>query len=652
MERQEAIQEIRSRWQEFYPASKDGKGIICPLCGHGKGGDGIRENPRAAKPHGLKCFGSCGFSGDILDLIQQDQGTDFNGAFQYAADQLNLHIDQPGRSAAPVPAPREEKKAAEPIQPVQDWTEYYKRCRERITDPAAVTYLQARGISPATAAAFDVGYDPAADPAHSGHRTPRIIIPVTAAHYIGRSVDPTTPKAFAKMNNKGAEIGIFNAAALNADRDSVFVVEGAFDALSVAEAGAAAIALNSTSNAEKLLKQLERESTGATLILCLDNDDAGRKATQILKDGLQRLDIPYLEANIAGTCKDPNEYLTADRAGFIAAVQRAQAQTTARPDNVKDYIERLMTGEIESFKEAGNRKTGFPNLDEQAGGLFSGLYVIAAISSLGKTSFALQLADQLAAAGTDVIFFSLEQSRLELVSKSLARITAQNDISTAVSSLSIRRGYLPEQVLQAADDYAERIGERLSIVEGNFDCDVSYIGDYTRKYIKRTGCRPVLVLDYLQILQGDPDKRQTAKEQVDFTVTELKRLSRELNITIFAISSINRSNYLTPVDFESLKESGGIEYTCDCLYGLQLQCLNEDLFSDPKALLKDKRARVKEEKAADPRRIELVCLKNRYGISSFSCYFDYFPAHDLFVPGKCEPGSEPYRPQKRAGRKL
>lgn len=647
MERQEAIQEIRSRWQEFYPASKDGKGIICPLCGHGKGGDGIRENPKAAKPHGLKCFGSCGFSGDVLDLIMQDRGTDFNGAFQYAADQLNLYIDQAGRSAAPVPAHKEEKTAAAQIQPVQDWREYYKICRERINEPAAVSYLQARGISLATAAAFNVGYDPAADPAHSGHRTPRIIIPVTAAHYIGRSVDPATPKAFAKLNNKGAEIGIFNAAALYADHDSIFVVEGVFDALSVAEAGAAAIALNSTSNAEKLVKLLERESTSATLILCLDNDDAGRKATQILTDGLQRLDASYLQANIAGSCKDPNEFFVADRAGFIAAVQRAQDQTAARPDNVRDYISRLMEGEIDRFREARDRKTGFPNLDEQTGGLYSGLYVIAAISSLGKTTFAAQMADQIAAAGNDVIFFSLEQSRLELVSKSLARITAQNDIRTAVSSLSIRRGYLPEQVLQAADDYSERIGERLSIVEGNFDCNVSFIGDYTRRYIKRTGCRPVLLIDYLQILQGDPDKRQSAKEQVDSTVTELKRLSRELDLTIFAISSVNRANYLQPIDFESLKESGGIEFTADVIFGLQLQCLNDPIF-DTKENIKDKRATVKAAKAADPRKIELVCLKNRYGISSFSCYFDYFPAHDLFVPGECEPD----RPQKRTGRKL
>ena len=320
---------------------------------------------------------------------------------------------------------------------------------------------------------------------------------------------------------------------------------------------------------------------------------------------------------------------------------------------MSSYIDRLMSGEIARFREAKDRKTGFANLDEKAGGLYAGLYVIAAVSTLGKTTFAHQMADQLAAAGNDVIFFSMEQSRLEMVSKSLARITAQRDIKTAVTSLSIRKGYLPENVLKAADDYTKAVADRLSIVEGNFACTVSFIGEYTRRYMKQTGSKPVLFIDYLQILQGEPDKRQTTKEMIDSTVTELKRLSRELDLTVFVISSVNRANYLTPIDFESLKESGGIEYTADVIWGLQFQCLNADLFSDPKATLKAKRTAIKEAKAADPRKIELVCLKNRYGISSFSCFFDYYPANDLYKPGEIAAEfADDAAPQKKAGRKL
>ena len=204
--------------------------------------------------------------------------------------------------------------------------------------------------------------------------------------------------------------------------------------------------------------------------------------------------------------------------------------------------------------------------------------------------------------------------------------------------MSIRRGYLPEQVLTAAEEYKKSIADRLSIIEGNFACNISFIGDYIRRYIAKTGKKPIVFIDYLQILLPEQDERgrnPTTKEAVDNMVTELKRLSREQGLTIFVISSVNRANYLTPIDFESLKESGSIEYTADCVYGLQLQVLHDPIF-DSKEKIKQKREKVRAAKKASPRKIELCCLKNRYGVSNFSCYFDYYPEFDLFTEGKNE----------------
>ena len=79
-----------------------------------------------------------------------------------------------------------------------------------------------------------------------------------------------------------------------------------------------------------------------------------------------------------------------------------------------------------------------------------------------------------------------------------------------------------------------------------------------------------------------------------------------------------------------MKESGGIEFTADVIWGLQLQCLNEPLF-DSANKIKEKRQRIRQEKRADPRKIELLCLKNRYGIANYSCGFNYFPARDQFI---------------------
>ena len=74
-----------------------------------------------------------------------------------------------------------------------------------------------------------------------------------------------------------------------------------------------------------------------------------------------------------------------------------------------------------------------------------------------------------------------------------------------------------------------------------------------------------------------------------------------------------------------------IEYTADVVWGLQLEALHDKLF-DSQGKINEKRRKVKEAKAANPRRIELVCLKNRFGISSYSCMFDYYPQFDFFRP--------------------
>ena len=160
--------------------------------------------------------------------------------------------------------------------------------------------------------------------------------------------------------------------------------------------------------------------------------------------------------------------------------------------------------------------------------------MLAAISSLGKTTFALQIADNLAAAGHDVLFFSLEQSRLELISKSFARILEQSKRDRAATSLQLRKGENAEQLAFAAAAYKEKIGDRMSIIEGNFNCNISFIGSYIRNYIARTGKTPIVFIDYLQILQpAEEQQKKGTKEQIDHTITELKRISRELDITLF-----------------------------------------------------------------------------------------------------------------------
>ena len=301
-----------------------------------------------------------------------------------------------------------------------------------------------------------------------------------------------------------------------------------------------------------------------------------------------------------------------------------------KPHNTKLYIDSLLMTDIEKMKKAGNRKTGFPVLDKLSKGLYPGLYVIAAASSLGKTTFSMQIADNLAMAGNDVLFFTLEQSRLDLIAKSFARFLVQ-DRNSLFSSHDLKYEDHPNELKIATDLYKDKISDHMSIIEGNFGLNVDYIEAYVKSYIAKNNCSPVVFIDYLQILQPPTALRtKGSRETIDQTVTALKRLSRDYNLTIFVISSINRSNYLQPIDFESLKESGGIEYTADVIWGLQLQCLNNEIFGKNDKI-KEKRELIKKAKSENPRQIELVCLKNRYGIANFTCTFEYRPNFDLYT---------------------
>lgn len=640
MTRDRAKQEIKSRYADYLrPAKKHGT-YICPLCGNGTGSTGDGITVKTGTTH-LKCF-KCGFGGDLIDLYQQEHGATMPEAFAALCERFNIAVDN--HTAAPVktqPAPTSAPTTGG-AEAQADYTAYFMECGERITDRAALDYLSFRGISIETAAQYGVGFDPAwrsPQAVKNGRKppvSPRLIIPTSGSSYLARDTrrDLTEQeKRFAKM--KEGAVQLFNPAALTraAGNDPVFIVEGEIDALSIIEAGGEAVAIGSTSNTHKLLEYIEEHGTKATLLLCPDNDEAGQRAGRELAEGLQGLNISHLSVDITGGHKDANEALTSNRAAFIDAVQAAQRSTSATPDSVTAYINSLMAGEIENFRRSSTRKTGFENLDRQAGGIYPGLYVLGAISSLGKTTFIHQVADQMAAAGEHILFFSMEQSRLEMVSKSLARITAQRDISTACTSLSIRGGRLTPEALDAARAYTEAVQDRMSVIEGNFACTVSFIGEYVRRYMSRNEVKPVVIVDYLQILQGEG--RQTVKEQTDNNVTELKRISRALDLPIILVSSVNRSNYLAPIDFESFKESGGIEYTADVVWGLQLSALNDDLFTKEKGIV-EKRERIREAKQEMPRKVELVCLKNRYGISSYKASFEYYPQFDLFRPTESE----------------
>ena len=300
-----------------------------------------------------------------------------------------------------------------------------------------------------------------------------------------------------------------------------------------------------------------------------------------------------------------------------------------------EYLEAVFEDEINHFQQYQTRKTGFSNLDNSLT-LYPGLYVIGAVSSLGKTTFCLQLADNLAEAGEHVLYFAFEQTRFELVSKSLARLCQPEHaiIASYPSAIEIRRGRTCPELQEAKRKFIE-ISRHKQIVEADFMTDISVIKTTVEAYIKQYRVKPVVFVDYLQLIRSDNPRLTNTKDIVDENIRALKLLQMRNELILFVVSSLNRQNYLTTIDFESFKESGAIEYTADVVIGLQLAVMSHSSFnfdeeSKKASSLKTKRDIVKAAKRASPRAIELCILKNRYGVSNETFYFHYNPKWDLF----------------------
>ena len=282
-------------------------------------------------------------------------------------------------------------------------------------------------------------------------------------------------------------------------------------------------------------------------------------------------------------------------------------------------------------------QTGFSKLDEElGGGLYEGLYIVGAVSSLGKTTFCLQLADQLAFIGHDVIIFSLEMARYELMAKSLSRLSLQlcgGEVKNAKTARAltdpariagfdfIERGLI-EDAVKEYKEYASR----LWITEGLGTIGTEQIREFIRKHIEIKGNVPIVFIDYLQIL-ASPDPRMTDKQATDRNVFELKRISREYKCPIVAVSSFNRDNYTAALNMAAFKESGAIEYSSDVLIGLQPQGMTDKGSDTAKA----ENARTLDAcKKAPERQIELKILKNRHGKTNGTIAYKYTPMFNYF----------------------
>lgn len=322
---------------------------------------------------------------------------------------------------------------------------------------------------------------------------------------------------------------------------------------------------------------------------------------------------------------------------LTSALHEILEKTIPEAGTVAQYIDKTLFPDIKEMQAQAWRKTGFKEWDEKAGAIYSGLYIIGGGTSAGKTTFITQLAEQMAENGSQILFFSMEQSQLEIVTKGIARRYAQLfPKGPKKTSLDIRTEEPTEETQKAIAAYKQAVGDRLHIIEGNFDCTVSKIKREIEQHIALKRERPVVFIDYLQVLRPDIDpdtgRKPTDQRQIaEYNVTEIKRISRQYKTPVFLVSSLNRDSYLEPITEKSFKETGGIEYTADVLMALQLKILTEECYQKTKAAETAKRSEmVKEENNKNPRKLELTVIKNRYGAKYYTVDFEYTTTADTF----------------------
>jgi len=451
------------------------------------------------------------------------------------------------------------------------------------------------------------------------------------------------------LNLKGPRVRFINGDHLKQPKGFIFITEGIFDCLSIECLGYKSICLNSVHMANKMITLIKsyavdivKNEKGEIIketpnnyfkdtkfILALDNDTDGVNATKKLSEGLTNLNIDNFSLTVDSKYKDINEYYLNDLDGL-----RDEIEICTKNINKNSALHFLDTGfykTVDKYVNYQKKRTGFKLLDENLDGLMPALYILGAGSSLGKTTFMLQMADNIARNGNDVLYFSLEQSKFELISKSLSR-TAWVELNEKVTAKQVMYNTDSEITSQCIDLYRPT-AERLFIYEGNFNTTVKDIESKINSHISLTGNKPVVIIDYLQVVQSEI-VGMSDKALIDNMVTTLKRISRNLFIPIFVISSLNRANYQNPMSYESFKESGSIEYTADVLLGLQYSIVHEIQGLGEKKITQ-KRAEMKRAISGDKednyrRDIELVALKNRSGKQTFNISFSFYPGLNYF----------------------
>ena len=282
---------------------------------------------------------------------------------------------------------------------------------------------------------------------------------------------------------------------------------------------------------------------------------------------------------------------------------------------------------LEKLKEAGGQirglATGLSDLDKKLSGLHpSDLFILAARPAMGKTSFALNIAYNIAKNKQPVLFFSLEMSQDQIMDRLLS-------LTSGIDAWRIRNADLSNQDFDRLNQALGSLSETDLLVDDAVGLTISQLKTKIRRQHHK---QPVslVVVDYLQLMSGSQTGREGNRVyEISEISRGLKLIARELNIPVMVLSQLNRSVETREgrdkrPQLSDLRDSGAIEQDADVV-----ACLYRDDYYNP-------------ETSKKPNVVEVLIRKHRNGATgAVDVYFDrdmqryltlekhHLPAEDL-----------------------
>ena len=230
---------------------------------------------------------------------------------------------------------------------------------------------------------------------------------------------------------------------------------------------------------------------------------------------------------------------------------------------VVELIDRVQELHDNGAEEVTGVRTGFYDLDRMTAGLQKGdLIVLAARPSMGKTAFALNIAEHVAVQeGLPVLVFSMEMGAAQLALRlvgSLGRINQQN----------LRTGRLDSGEWERLTDAVERLGQVQLYIDETAALTSSELRARARRMARQFGTLGLIVIDYLQLMSGSSNSDENRATEIGEISRGLKALAKELQCPVIALSQLNRSveqrTDKRPM-MSDLRESGAIEQDADII---------------------------------------------------------------------------------------